>query len=568
MRFRTRLLLIFALTITGAVALVTGAVSVLARRAFEESDSARRQGLIDQFQKRLAEQGAEVVHRLERVAASRELLRIAVETAQPLPDLAQFVNDAEAQAAATSLDYLDILRADGTIISSAHWPAKFNYKNDWSVAVEDRLVPEAFLSTIPTPEGSVLALIAIRQVKAGDRVIEVIGGKRLDADFLASLGLAPDMRAAFVDPKGIDPKGKVDARLQPLVARVSQTLQSSSETIGTDAVLAMPLERRKTLMGLLTVSTSLGPELALESRILRIGLLASFAGIVLGVLMGWWATERVTRPVMQLAEGARAVAAGHWESRVDVSSPDEIGELAAAFNVMTQQLIEQRERAIQAERVAAWRELARRLAHELKNPLFPLQITVENLRRARELSAAEFEEVFQESTQMLLAELGKLKTIIGRFSDFAKMPPPELEQVEVNELIRDSMKLFDAGAKKIEVVMDLYPGSLSIHADPEQLGRALRNLALNAMDAMPDGGRLTLRTRPAESGVRIEVSDSGAGLTEEECSRLFTPYYTTKQHGTGLGLAIVQSVVSDHHGRIWVESQPGSGATFIMDLPA
>jgi signal transduction histidine kinase len=561
------LLLIFALTITGAVALVTGAVSVLARRAFENADLDRRQALLEQFQKRLDEQGAEVVRRLERVAASRELLRIAIEAAQPEPDLAQFVNDAQTQAEAASLDYLDILRADGAIISSAHWPAKFNYKNDWTVALEDRLAPEAFLSSIPTPEGgSALALISIRRVKGGDRVIEVIGGKRLDADFLASLGLAPGMRAALLDPKG-----KMDASLQPLVARVAKSLQKAGETIGADAVLAMPLERRGTLMAVLVVSTSLQAELSLESRILRIGLLASFAGIVLGMLMGWWATERVTRPVTRLADGARAVAAGNWESRVDVSSPDEIGELAAAFNRMTEQLIEQRERAIQAERVAAWRELARRLAHELKNPLFPLQITVENLRRARELSApgesVEFEEVFQESTQMLLAELGKLKTIIGRFSDFAKMPPPELEQVDVNQIVREAMKLFDAQSKKIEVEMDLYPAELRIHADPEQLGRALRNLALNSMDAMPEGGRLTLRTRPGAAGVRIEVSDTGAGLTEEECSRLFTPYYTTKQHGTGLGLAIVQSVVSDHHGRIWVESTPGSGATFMMDLP-
>ena len=123
-------------------------------------------------------------------------------------------------------------------------------------------------------------------------------------------------------------------------------------------------------------------------------------------------------------------------------SRDEIGELAQAFNRMTEQLLEQRERAIQAERVAAWRELARRLAHELKNPLFPLQITIENLQRARESS--EFDEVFRESTTTLLAELGNLKTIIGRFSDFAKMPAPQFETADLNEIVRGVMKLNDA----------------------------------------------------------------------------------------------------------------------------
>jgi len=171
-----------------------------------------------------------------------------------------------------------------------------------------------------------------------------------------------------------------------------------------------------------------------------------------------------------------------------------------------------------------------------------------------------------------VAELSNLRAIIGRFSDFAKMPPPELEEVEVNAKVREVMKLFDAqlrgeGRAGVTTAMDLHEGDLRIHVDPEQLGRALRNLVLNALDAMPNGGAITLRTRASEAGARIEVSDTGQGLTAEECSRLFTPYYTTKQHGTGLGLAIVQSVVSDHHGRIWVESKPGCGATFVIDLP-
>ena len=181
----------------------------------------------------------------------------------------------------------------------------------------------------------------------------------------------------------------------------------------------------------------------------------------------------------------------------------------------------------------------------------------------------EFDEVFQEGTQLLVTELSNLRAIIGRFSDFAKMPAPHIETIDVGDIARQAVKLFQAqAADSIRTELDLHPGRLEIEADPEQLERALRNLALNAMDAMPAGGVLTVRTVPTENGARIEVSDTGQGLTEEECSRLFTPYYTTKQHGTGLGLAIVQSVVSDHHGRIWVESAPGRGATFMIELPA
>jgi len=234
---------------------------------------------------------------------------------------------------------------------------------------------------------------------------------------------------------------------------------------------------------------------------------------------------------------------------------------------MTEQLLEQRDRAIQAERVAAWRELARRLAHELKNPLFPLQITIENLQRSRD--SVEFDEVFRESTTTLLAELGNLKTIIGRFSDFAKMPAPQFEMVDINEIVRGVIKLnFQAERTGVKPVLELANEGTRIQADPDQLRRAFGNLVLNALDAMSDGGTLRVRTVLHDPGVRLEVSDSGQGLTEEECQRLFTPYYTTKQHGTGLGLAIVQSVVSDHHGKISVSSASGGGTTFTIDLPA
>jgi nitrogen fixation/metabolism regulation signal transduction histidine kinase len=262
------------------------------------------------------------------------------------------------------------------------------------------------------------------------------------------------------------------------------------------------------------------------------------------------------------------VAAGNWGATVEVAGKDEIGQLARAFNRMTHELVEQRERLVQAERVAAWRELARRLAHELKNPLFPLQITVENMQRARDRYPEQFDEVFREGTSTLLAELSNLKQIVGRFSDFARMPAPEMQMVNCNELAAGTMRLFEAqlAQARIHAVLLLDPRLRPIQADAEQMTRVLRNLILNAIDAMPEGGTLTVRTVALGTGTRLEVSDTGQGLTPEECQRLFTPYYTTKTHGTGLGLAIVQSVVSDHKGRISVESEKGQGTTFRIDL--
>jgi nitrogen fixation/metabolism regulation signal transduction histidine kinase len=297
-------------------------------------------------------------------------------------------------------------------------------------------------------------------------------------------------------------------------------------------------------------------------------------GILLAILCSLWIAARVSRPIEQLALAAEQVAGGNWDVRVPPRGRDEVSVLARSFNHMTEQLQSQRDRLVQSERVAAWRELARRLAHELKNPLFPLQLTVENLVRARELPPEEFDEVFRESTATLATEIANLKTIIGRFSDFSKMPKPELERIDAKDVVERVRALYETAASqatnidaKIKLAVDVAGAPMPLDADPELLHRALSNLVLNAMDAMPDGGVLTISAHPKGDSVELRVADTGQGMTHEECERLFTPYYTTKQHGTGLGLAIVQSVVADHAGSIAVESPAGGGATFIITLP-
>ncbi len=227
---------------------------------------------------------------------------------------------------------------------------------------------------------------------------------------------------------------------------------------------------------------------------------------------------------------------------------------------------------MKTERVAAWRELARRLAHELKNPMFPLQLTVENLIRARQQTPEQFEEVFQESSSTLLAEISNLKTIVSRFSEFSRMPQPQFQSVQINHIVQNVARLLQAQLQSgnripVECKLELSGSPQPIAADPDLLYRAVSNLAFNALDAMPEGGSLTLRTRDGANGVLVEISDTGIGLSAEERERLFTPYYTSKADGTGLGLAIVQSIVSDHGGKISVRSQPGQGTTFVIELP-
>jgi two-component system nitrogen regulation sensor histidine kinase NtrY len=565
--FRTKLLIVSSLTVAGAVTVVTGGVLIAARQVFENVDAERQRILLEQFRTQIKVQGAEVSSAVARASSSTLVTRIAAEANRPEPDFGSFYTDAQVLAQNAGLEFLDISRKDLTILSSAHWPVRFGYKNDW---ICNGCKPnEAFLTKIPLSDGSKATALASIE-RHSDLLL--VGAKRLDAEFMKRLGQAPGVRTLLCTDPGecfsIEGSTTVGTELQNLVRDALRKPQVSRR-IGVDAFLAVPLKENGGTFGVLLVGTSLQQQMALERSILYIGLGVAAGGILLGVLLAWWATEHVTRPVNELARGARAVASGQWSAQVNVTSGDEMGELAHAFNKMVGELKEQQNRALQAERVAAWRELARRLAHELKNPLFPLQITVENMQRSRLAGAQEFEEAFLEGTRTVLEEVKNLKAIIGRFSDFSRMPAPHFERIDIAELIRDAVRLYEAqlAQKNIAVHTNMNGAAPTIEADSDQLRRALGNLILNAIDAMPNGGSLTFSVTPLENAIRIAVADTGEGLTEEERSRLFTPYYTTKHYGTGLGLAIVQGVVTDHHGTIAVQSGKGMGASFIMEFP-
>ena len=588
MTLRARLFALVSAVVTTIVVLTTWTVSASARRAFEALDAQRTAALIAECRREFARQGDDVVARVERMSQSDVVRRTAIDLGNARVDRASLVNEAGPLASAHGLDFLDIVAADGTIVSSAHWPARFGYKHPW--AARTRAADGgAFLDVVELPRETALALVAVRGVtSAGERRLLVVGGRRLDHQLLQSFALPEGMRVMLyrnTEPEIarqqlIDSRGQVaDAgALDPLIARVRQQGQERVETIqwpdGPETIDAIPLAGREgTVLGVLLVGSSGRALASLVSRIRWSGAAFGAVGLVLGFGLSYLVAARVTRPVEQLADAARAVSAGRWDVRVsDDHASGEVADLARAFDGMTTQLVDQRERLVQAERVAAWRELARRLAHELKNPLFPLRITADNLRRARSLPPKEFQEVFDEGLAAFSTGLGNLNAVVAQFSDFAKMPTPHFAHVSPNQVVRETLTLFRAqleqpGRPAVNVSVDLDPAAGTIRADADQLKRALQNLLLNAIDAMPGGGELTVRTRRTDHGLRLDVSDTGTGLTDEECKRLFTPYYTTKQHGTGLGLAIVQSVVADHAGRIWVESKPGRGTTFHVELP-
>jgi two-component system, NtrC family, nitrogen regulation sensor histidine kinase NtrY len=595
MSFRRKLLLVFSVTVALSVAAVAWLVQEVTRKAFEETENQRTSQLVGQFQREFDRQGEEVTRRLENIAASETVNRMAAALNGSSADSAEHFDLAHSLAESHQLDFLELLDSRGMIVSSAQWPAKFGYPDPAFQILPPSAQESAFLKLEHLQDSTALGLFTVRTSGDRERPVYVVGGRRLDKTFLSALNVAPEMRVllyqnrdekfsadllvnASASSEGVRPAEK----LAPLIDAVRSTNQEmstpvrwSSDRADEEMVHAIPLRglgENRPLLGILLIGQSRRTYVELTRRIRDAALLAGGGGIVLALLLSGWAAARVTRPIEQLAGAAQSVAGGNWDTRVQVNGHDEVAQLASSFNQMTTELLAQKERLVQAERVAAWRELARRLAHELKNPLFPLQLTVENLIRARTQSPEQFEEVFHESSQTLLTELGNLKGIIGRFSEFSKMPQPQLQRVNVNHVLRGVVQLFQAQLKvpeksAIECRLEVDESLGPIAADPELLHRAISNLVLNAMDAMPQGGKLTLLSHREPQKVVIEVADTGTGLTPEECARIFTPYYTSKQHGSGLGLAIVQSVISDHGGTITVRSQPGKGTAFVIELP-
>jgi signal transduction histidine kinase len=610
---RQKLLILLSLMVAFIVAAVAWTVLVRIRQVFEQRDQEETALFVSQFQREFQHRSAEVAAAVDRIAASERMRSVAFQLAQS-GDASLFVTEAQTLAQDAQLDFLEILGSDGNIVSSAQWPARFGYFEP--IVWVDQ---PTFLKTEDLPDGSsALGLFAYRAAgraeSSAGQSIRLIGGKRLDKSFLADLPVAPGMQVALYrhedqspaataqghlgpgmfpfDPKRLTGTlGEVPHadRYEPLIDSTFRTGQQANSILyltsrREDSVnaTAIPLKSNSgAVLAVLVVAISRGGMVQAQQHIRAIAYGVAAGGILLSILASLWIAARVSGPIEQLAHAAEEVAGGNWDTRVPERGHDEISVLARSFNHMTSELVGQRDRLVQTERVAAWRELARRLAHELKNPLFPLQLTVENLIRARELPVDEFDEVFRESTRTLGMEIANLKTIIGRFSDFSRMPKPQLERIDAGEAVTRVAHLYlglgnheqgssdgqQSMGQKIKYSVKIPTSPLFIDADPELLHRALSNLVLNAMDAMPDGGTITLSAEPKGEMVELRVADTGEGLTPEECERLFTPYYTTKQHGTGLGLAIVQSVVADHDGAIAVESRTGGGATFVITLP-
>jgi signal transduction histidine kinase len=294
--------------------------------------------------------------------------------------------------------------------------------------------------------------------------------------------------------------------------------------------------------------------------------------VVLVVVGGIYAAGRIARPIDLLAAGTKRVAEGELDVALPGEGRDELGQLVAAFNQMTRDLRRAAEQTARVEREGAWRSMARQVAHEIKNPLTPIRLMIQQMQADAERDPARANAAIQRTAAVVLRQIEALGRIAGDFAQFARPPRRAPRDVDVAALVAEVAQLYSGSAAEgIDVVADAPPDLPRVRWDEEELRRVLVNLVGNAVQSIRGRGRVDVRARPEErrgrAGVRVEVADTGVGIARENLERLFEPGFSTKTSGTGLGLAIVRGILDDMGGDVEVESRTGHGSTFRVWWP-
>jgi nitrogen fixation/metabolism regulation signal transduction histidine kinase len=334
-------------------------------------------------------------------------------------------------------------------------------------------------------------------------------------------------------------------------------------------------------------------------------------------------TRRIAQPLVDLAEATRRVAEGDFSIHILERRNDELGLLVHSFNTMVRDLEKSQSSLMRAEKISIWQTMAQQLAHEIKNPLTPIKLSAERVLRRWRNDPERVGEILENSMLAIIQETEGLATLLTEFRTLSKPMEPSLSWTRVWELAQEAIAVYQSSHPSVEFNLEYIDADVAVMIDRRRLYQIFTNLIINAIDAMDGTGNIFIRTdvitkresnycrlsiRDTGKGIaaenqtkiftnliinaidamdgagnifirtdvitkresnycRLSIRDTGKGIAAEDQTKLFTPYYTTKESGTGLGLPIVQRIVNEHGGSIWLNSEPGMGATFYIDLP-
>jgi len=450
------------------------------------------------------------------------------------------------------------------------------YKNRLETGVEASAVQTATVAQRLVEDYATLQQQGTGALRSLDDQIMVVVGRAIDQ----AVNLFDQARLQATSERDLFASGLLPTRTpadvyRKIVLERLPTFVGEEEVGGLRYLVAAAPVRAWGREGIVTVPQTLRQQ-EIEEQIDELDrrvLFASVLFVLLGAGLGYWMAERIADPVNRLTRATRRIARGDLDARIAATSSDELGRLVEDFNHMAADLKRQRAELERSQRLEAWAEMARQVAHDIKNPLTPIQLSAEHARRVNDDRGRPLSPVLDDCITAILTQVKLLRQLSSEFSSFASSPTARPEPTDVAKLIDEVIEPYRAGLSgRIAVDVEARPDLPTLPIDRTLFARALTNVIENALHAMPGSGRLTIRTDVTPSAgaaptVTVEIADTGVGMDQEAVERIFEPYFSTKATGTGLGLTIAKRNVELHGGTIAVTSARGGGTTATITLP-
>jgi signal transduction histidine kinase len=560
MSFRTRLLLAFAAaTLLSLVVFAFGVRRQLTTRLVAQHQR-RVETLAHVAIQDLSRENAAVSARLQSLAhslANDNAIRLALRGAPgDRPALLDWAGDA---MRTTGLSMLQLQDDAGRILSSGHFRNEFDRLEPALPQLLARSADRVAVVSVRAPEGPFLALAREDSVNIGDRRLTLVGGVAIDRAFLGRFARDSDVTVSLVTPEGSVFSDSTTGSDRRSVSAEQQLAYIDARGGASGDSMAISPAR-------LVVTHSSAELDALRRDVTRWFVLAVAAAAIAGLALAAWMSAAISSPIAALARATQTIALDGPEVELASGRDDEIGALARRFGAMGRRLRASALQLRDAERRATVGEMARQVNHDIKNGLIPIRNVVQHLAEVRERQPDRLPDVFEERRATLESSIGYLDTLARNYARLT--PRGERRSFDANAIVRDAARSASVGGVAVQTnIFDALP---PVFGDPVVLRRILDNLLRNAIESLPPGnGQVTIETRRSPTGgARLIVADTGRGMSEQELARAFDDFHTTKANGTGLGLSVVRRLTADLGADLKVESAPGRGTTFTIDLPS
>jgi len=488
---------------------------------------------------------------------------------------AQLINQLVERSAQAGWDFSAIIDTAGVVLGRGDRPSAFGDTVDYRTVFGTYSITKPMACAVAPffPVWGTGGLLGIAPITYGEKTLAfLLVGKPFTADNLRN------WVGGWAIPAMIVASGQV-LNMTLDVPEQQITPEMFAEIYSGPAVSSMYLAGRRFLIGRKQLSTpdsgrepvmmllffDSAPVDAATKKLFYSMLGAGGLGLLLALIFGGLTARLLTRPLDDIVEAANRISAGRWDADVISFSGGDAGRMADAFNRMIRDLRHSRDRLVQTERLGAWRDAARKVAHEIKNPLSPIQISAEDMLSAYNASDPDFEKTLRQSTATIFEEVAAIKRFVDEFASFARTPQPVVARFDVKDLLAEAAASFPTEKKAGRIAVDT-TRSVALTGDAELLRQALVNVIKNGLEAGGPNGTIAVTVVEEDDYVQLVVDDTGPGISEEMKDKLFTPYATNKPGGTGLGLVIVQGIVADHGGSIAVRENPDGGARFVLQL--